>query len=606
MTILRKSLFAAILAATLFPFASASADAIRLVSPQEGATVPLLSDGQKAWLDRTRAERRVSFADKKQREEMRALGYVPLKVRLEWEWTPPADCKLAASARPLFTVEVRRLPDGVPVFRADCPEPRAEVGNLEIAREYEWTVWASVLGRVGPAVTGRFRTEDHAPRLIALGAVPNVRDLGGRIGLDGRRVRQGLVFRSAGLNDNASDVFSTREEVLAEAADPDALLAKEKAFKDEADVFRAFRANPGSLRLMDCTLSPSWTVFRTTVPNDDFIAKGLPAVLELADVPEEFLGGKAETATLDDSGRFAFPDDVHKAAKGPAVFVQVADFPEDGWISLGCGADWWWTLAVNGEIVFDRSFNKGNEINPVSAANHVFAVPVKKGRNVFAAAVACGAAGWVFCCKGAPAEPVATVIGNTLNNIKARAEALFKVKKGRKPGNTRINDENRPVALRALGIRSDIDLRSDGECYGMEGSPLGPTVTWWHYSSACYSAMKDDWGREAFANVFRVFLNPANYPIDFHCIAGQDRTGAVAFIINGLLGVDEEDLYRDWETTGFWNPNPSFCHARLFDHLVKVFDKYPGDTINKRIEAYVLSLGFTENDIATLRDIMLE
>ena len=43
-----------------------------------------------------------------------------------------------------------------------------------------------------------------------------------------------------------------------------------------------------------------------------------------------------------------------------------------------------------------------------------------------------------------------------------------------------------------------------------------------------------------------MFLDPANYPIDFHCIAGQDRTGAVAFILNALLGVEEEELYLDW------------------------------------------------------------
>ena len=49
-----------------------------------------------------------------------------------------------------------------------------------------------------------FRTEDAAPRWIALdGRTANVRDLGGRRGLDGRKVRQGLVYRGQGLNDNS-------------------------------------------------------------------------------------------------------------------------------------------------------------------------------------------------------------------------------------------------------------------------------------------------------------------------------------------------------------------------------------------------------------------
>jgi len=600
------SAFLTFVAAAFFPVSPTRAD-VSLVSPAEGETVSLLSEGQKAWLDRPRAERVASFADEKERAAMKKLGYVPRKVALAWEWSAPADAPaVAAGARPRFAVEVRRLPDGVPVFRADCREPRAEVGNLEIAREYEWTVWADVLGRVEAPVSGRFRTEDHAPRLINLGAVPNVRDLGGRIGLGGRRVRQGLVYRSAGLNENATDVFTTREEALARSPDPDALLAREKALLEKADALHAMLAEPGRLRLADSALSPEWTVFRVAMDDAAFLEKGLPAVLALDGVPDSLFGAPAEKAALGPDGGFSFPDEDRAAAKGPAVFMQTADFPEDGWVALGCGADWWWTFCANGEIAFDRSFQRGNNRNPVEASNHAFVVPVRKGRNVFAVAVKTGSAGWRFCCAAAPAEPVAKLLGETERNARESAECLFKVKTGRKPGATRIGPDNRSVALDALGIRTDIDLRSDGECYGMDGSPLGPDVAWKHYSSGCYAGMAQDWARDAFAEVFRVFLDPANYPIDFHCIAGQDRTGAVAFILNALLGVDEEELWRDWETTGFWNPSVSFRHDRLFNRLVEVFDAYPGDTIRERVEAYVLSLGFGRGDIEKLRGILLE
>ena len=65
-------------------------------------------------------------------------------------------------------------------------------------------------------------------------------------------------------------------------------------------------------------------------------------------------------------------------------------------------------------------------------------------------------------------------------------------------------------------------------------------------------------------------------------------------------------VHRDWEATGFWNPSASFNHARLFDNLYDGFAKWPGETINERIEAYVLDLGFTKKDIGHFRDIMLE
>ena len=139
----------------------------------------------------------------------------------------------------------------------------------------------------------------------------------------------------------------------------------------------------------------------------------------------------------------------------------------------------------------------------------------------------------------------------------------------------------------------------------MTASPLVSAMCF-HIPSSAYRGIDSSYGRKAFTEVFKVFLDERNYPIDFHCIAGQDRTGAVAFIVNALLGVEEEELYKDWESTGFWNRNTAFNHADYFSKLVKVFAKYPGATINERVEGYVKSLGFTDRDFETLRGILLE
>ena len=135
---------------------------------------------------------------------------------------------------------------------------------------------------------------------------------------------------------------------------------------------------------------------------------------------------------------------------------------------------------------------------------------------------------------------------------------------------------------------------------------MGADVTWFHYSSSAYGGMQSDSGKAAFKKVFAVFLDERNYPIDFHCIAGQDRTGAVAYILNGLLGVDPEQLSLDWEVTGFWNKSASFNHGNLYDKLVAGFEKWPGGTVREKLENYVLSLGFTKTDIEKFRGLMLE
>jgi hypothetical protein len=449
---LRRMALAGVVASLLVvPFAGVAAP-LSVVSPREGAVVPTLSDGQKAYLQMPRKERVKYFADSGRRREMVKLGYYPKPVRLEWKGGAPGA---------EYTVKVVRRPDGKQFFSYTGTNTYVDVDNLEIARTYGWTVSG------GGELSATFSTEATAPRLMRVPGVPNVRDLGGRIGLGGRRVRQGLVFRSAGLNDNARSVYFTREELEKAGRITPEMLEKEKKIKAHIAKYRRYQADP------------------KTFPRS------------------------------------------HR-----------------GW----------------------RSWSKRH---PGASQADYFARRIK-GDN----------------------EDLAE---------------LFKVGKRRVPGKNRLDDATRSYLVDTLGIRSDIDLRSDRECYGMTGSPMGPRAKWFHYSSSAYGGMQEDGGKAAFKKVFAVFLDERNYPLDFHCIAGQDRTGAVAFILNGLLGVAEEELYLDWEVTGFWNPRTSFSHARRFDKLVDGFmKKVPGATLHEKIENYVLSLGFTKADIEKFRSIMLE
>ena len=57
--------------------------------------------------------------------------------------------------------------------------------------------------------------------------------------------------------------------------------------------------------------------------------------------------------------------------------------------------------------------------------------------------------------------------------------------------------------------------------------------------------------KRSIKTVFEVLADENNYPVYMHCNAGADRTGTVAFLVNGLLGVGESDLIRDYELTSF-------------------------------------------------------
>ena len=403
-------------------FAAQCAFALELVSPKDGEEFCALKPEHRKFLDMDREGRRAQFLDKKWRARIvkKDIFSTPLPLKLEWRGEKGP-------------YEVKVMLNGKTVFATNTVETSADVWNLEIAREYVWIVCGG-----GQCARGRFRTRDQAPRVMYVPNVANIRDIGGRVGLNGRRVRQGLVYRSAGLNSNANTYFSCKETL---------------AMYNEGVLEKRFGE----------------------------------------------LGRKVKRQIERDKGEFKFDP------KAPYLRNQLKRDEKD----------------------------------------------------------------WV-------------------------------------PGKTNMTEEGLRIANVELGWKSDIDLRSDIECWGMKGSPAGEGVKWWHYSSKSYGAMGRPEGKEAFVKVFKVFLDERNYPLDFHCIGGADRTGAVAFILNALLGVSDEELDKDWEFTAFIYQDQNFGHKTRFDKLRKVFDAYPGANTREKVEAYVKELGFTDADIEKFRGIMLE
>jgi protein-tyrosine phosphatase len=83
----------------------------------------------------------------------------------------------------------------------DLTEPRVEVLHLHIATRYYWKVAARDGDlTVAESSVRSFLTHDATPRWIAVPGITNVRDLGGWPLPGGRRVRQGLLYRSSEMN----------------------------------------------------------------------------------------------------------------------------------------------------------------------------------------------------------------------------------------------------------------------------------------------------------------------------------------------------------------------------------------------------------------------
>lgn len=139
-----------------------------------------------------------------------------------------------------------------------------------------------------------------------------------------------------------------------------------------------------------------------------------------------------------------------------------------------------------------------------------------------------------------------------------------------------------------LGIRSEIELRNFGEIPAeYTDSVLGKNIAYirtpMNYDNDYLSGNK-----ESIKNIFSKLADESNYPIVYHCAAGADRTAAVTYLINGLLGVNKEDLFRDYLITNFSYQGSYRSLSRITGLYVKTLDEYEhGKTLSEKIYNYL-------------------
>ena len=118
--------------------------------------------------------------------------------------------------------------------------------------------------------------------------------------------------------------------------------------------------------------------------------------------------------------------------------------------------------------------------------------------------------------------------------------------------------------LHKLSIRTVIDLRTDNEADTRGRFPVERySVNYNHVSLADISADNQkaignpnylvDRYKEIltsspgnFAKVISILANQTSLPAVFHCAVGKDRTGLVAAVTLGLLGVEDQDIVSDY------------------------------------------------------------
>ncbi len=153
-----------------------------------------------------------------------------------------------------------------------------------------------------------------------------------------------------------------------------------------------------------------------------------------------------------------------------------------------------------------------------------------------------------------------------------------------------------------LHIKTEIDLRrtSTNEVGGLtDKSVLGDSVRYvqipMYYGGNNIltfkgNASKDDYNYDnpaAIKSVFDLLANEANYPVDFHCSIGKDRTGCISYLVEGLLGFDQETMYRDYMFTNF--SDAGMCKITdITTRYGKTLEDYEnGSNINEKVYNYL-------------------
>ncbi|MBE6370025.1 MAG: tyrosine-protein phosphatase [Lentisphaerae bacterium] len=166
----------------------------------------------------------------------------------------------------------------------------------------------------------------------------------------------------------------------------------------------------------------------------------------------------------------------------------------------------------------------------------------------------------------------------------------------------KLSGANKDFMLNELKIRTDLDLRQTKEVRNRKQSELGPQVKWLLRPLNAYNGFTPE-QLTTFAAALKVFAAAENYPIYVHCSGGADRTGEIIFLLDMLLGMDEETALLEYETTSLsYYPRPR--NIKYFQQWLNGLRKFgaPGDTMQQAVEKYFLAIGFTEQEIAAIRE----
>ena len=175
------------------------------------------------------------------------------------------------------------------------------------------------------------------------------------------------------------------------------------------------------------------------------------------------------------------------------------------------------------------------------------------------------------------------------------------------------------TAIKTEGLKAELDLRGHSDVD--TESTLKGIVDDYEFCAPVieegYSQMlNDDKEKTRMCMQFIFDMVDKNKPVYFHCSLGRDRTGTVAMLTLGILGVPEGDISQEYELTQFAphgyatsdGEKTKMTRTADYDGAANVIWKYAGEngSFQDGVNAYFLEIGLSQADIDKFKQNMLE
>ena len=165
-----------------------------------------------------------------------------------------------------------------------------------------------------------------------------------------------------------------------------------------------------------------------------------------------------------------------------------------------------------------------------------------------------------------------------------------------------IPDEELENVKDTFGYVYDMDLRQSSIYGGQYVSRLGVPHNF--YDSPQYGGIFNPASYKTLRQIFKDLADSSKYPMYLHCTWGQDRTGTIVFLLQGILNISEEDMIREYQLTGY--TNSSIAGNNNMDVIINGLEPFAGNTLQEKIVTFLTTeVGVTMSEIEIIREIFL-